>query len=177
MLAELGIQRIFALTTLAKGRVERLFGVLQDRLVAELALRGIHSEERANCLLQTLFISDYNQRFARSASQSTSAWRKASAASQLQRIISFRYTAVVANDNCLRLHGEIIDIPTGPAARSYAHARVEARQLLDGSYHVLHQGRLIAKTEPKHIREPIHTKARRKYTTQSHRVDKTVYLA
>lgn len=177
VLAELGIQPIFALTPQAKGRVERLFGVLQDRLVAELALRGIHSPEPANCFLQTLFISDYNQRFARSASQSTSAWRKAPAASQLQRIISFRYPAVVANDNCLRLHGEIIDIPPGPAARSYAHARVEARQLLDGSYHVLHQGRLIAKTEPKPIREPIHTKARRKYTTQSHRVDKTVYLA
>jgi hypothetical protein len=39
----LGIQPIFALTPQAKGRVERLFGVLQDRLVAELALRGIHS--------------------------------------------------------------------------------------------------------------------------------------
>jgi hypothetical protein len=177
VLAELGIQPIFALTPQAKGRVERLFGVLQDRLVAELALRGIHRPEPANGFLQPLFISDYNQRFARSASQSTSAWRKAPAASQLQRIISFRYPAVVANDNCLRLHGEIIDIPPGPATRSYAHARVEARQLLDGSYHVLHQGRLIAKTEPKPIREPIHTKARRKYSTQPHRVDKTGYLA
>jgi transposase len=177
VLAELGIQPLFALTPQAKGRVERLFGVLQDRLVAELALHGICSIPPANGFLQSYFIADYNRRFARQAAETTSAWRKAPAPSQLQPIISFRYPAVVANDNCLRLHAEIIDIPPGPAARSYAQARVEARQLLDGSYQVFHQGRLIAKTEPKPIREPIHTKARRKYTTRTQVVDKTVYLA
>jgi transposase len=176
VLAELGIQPLFALTPQAKGRVERLFGVLQDRLVAELALHGIRSIPPANGFLQSYFIADYNRRFARKAAETTSAWRKAPAASQLQRIISFRYPAVVANDNCLRLHAEIIDIPPGPRGRSYAKARVEARQLLDGSYQVFHQGRLIAKTEPKPIREPIHTKARRKYTTRTQLVDKIVYL-
>ena len=48
VLAELGIQPLFALTPQAKGRVERLFGVLQDRLVAELDLHGIRSLEQAN---------------------------------------------------------------------------------------------------------------------------------
>ena len=72
---------------------------------------------------------------------------------------------------------EIIDISPGPGGRSYAKARVEARQLLDGSYQVFHQDRLIAKTDPKPIREPIYTKARRKYTTRTQLVDKTVYLA
>lgn len=176
VLAELGIQPLFALTPQAKGRVERLFGVLQDRLVAELALHGIRSIQPANHFLQTQFIFGYNCRFSRTASETISAWRKAPAASQLQRIISFRYPAVVANDNCLRLHAEIFDIPPGPAGRSYAKARVEARQLLDGSYQVFHQGRLIAKTEPKPIREPIHTKTRRKYTTRTQLVDKIVYL-
>lgn len=177
VLAELGIQPLFALTPQAKGRVERLFGVLQDRLVAELALNGIRSLAPANGFLQNYFIDDYNQHFARPAAESSSAWRKAPAVSQLQHIISFRYPAVVANDNCLRLHGEIIDIPPGPGGRSYAKARVEARQRLDGSYQVLYQGRLIAKTNPQPIREPIYTKARRKYTTQTQLVDKTVYLA
>jgi len=177
VLAELGIQPLFALTPQAKGRVERLFGVLQDRLVAELDLHGIRSLPPANDFLQSYFIADYNRRFARPAAETTSAWRKAPAASQLQPIISFRYPAVVANDNCLRLQGEIIDIPPAPGGRSYAHARVEARQLLDGSYQVFYQGRLIAKTDPKPIREPIYTKARRKYTTQTQLVEKTVYLA
>jgi transposase len=177
VLAELGIQSLFALTPQAKGRVERLFGVLQDRLVAELALNGIRSLEPANNFLQSYFIADYNRRFARPAAESTSAWRKAPTASQLQQIISFRYPAVVANDNCLRLHGQIIDIPPGPAGRSYARARVEARQLLDGSYQIFHQDRLIANTDPKPIREPIYTKARRKYTTRTQLVEKTVYLA
>jgi len=177
VLAELGIQPLFALTPQAKGRIERLFGVLQDRLLAELDLNGIRSLEPANAFLQNYFIADYNRRFARPAAETSSAWRKAPAASQLQPIISFRYPAVVANDNCLRLHGEIIDIPPGPAGRSYAKARVEARQLLDGSYQVFYQGRLIAKTDPKPIREPIYTKARRKYTTRTQLVEKTVYLA
>lgn len=176
VLAELAIQPLFALTPQAKGRVERLFGVLQDRLVAELAFHGILSPEPANRFLQAHFISDYNQRFARPAAETTSSWRKTPAPLQLQRIISFRYPAVVGNDNCLRLHGEIIDIPPGPTGRSYAKARVEARQLLDGSYHIFHQGQLIAKTTPKPIREPIYTRARRKYTTQTQLVDKTVYL-
>jgi len=177
VLAELGIQPLFALTPQAKGRVERLFGVLQDRLVAELDRYGIRSIEPANDFLQSYFIADYNCRFARPAAETSCAWRKAPTASQLQRIISFRYPAVVTNDNCLRLHGEIIDIPPGPGRRSYAKARVEARQLLDGSYQILYQGRLIAKTEPKPIREPIYTKARRKYTPHTRLVEKTVYLA
>ena len=176
VLTELGIQPLFALTPQAKGRVERLFGVLQDRLVAELGLNGIRSLEPANVFLQNYFIADYNRRFARPAAETSSAWRKPPPACQLQRIISFRYPAVVANDNCLRLQGEIIDIPPGPAGRSYAKARVEARQLLDGSYHVFYQNRLIAHTQPKPIREPIYTKARRKYTTQTQLVEKTVYL-
>jgi transposase len=177
VLAELGIQPLFALTPQAKGRIERLFGVLQDRLVAELDLNGIRSLEHANDFLQACFIADYNRRFACPAAETSLAWRKAPAASQLKHIISFRYPAVVANDNCLRLQGEIIDIPPGPAGRSYAKARVEARQLLDGSYRVFYQGRLIAQTDPKPIREPICTKARRKYTTQTQLVEKTVYLA
>lgn len=136
VLAELGIQPLFALTPQAKGRIERLFGVLQDRLVAELALNGIRSLAPGNEFLHSYFIADYNRHFARPAADTSSAWRKAPSPCQLQRIISFRYPAVVANDNCLRLHGQIIDIPPGPVGRSYAKARVEARQLLDGAYQV-----------------------------------------
>jgi biofilm PGA synthesis lipoprotein PgaB len=88
----------------------------------------------------------------------------------------FRYPAVVANDNCVRLHGQLIDIPKGPGARSYAAARVEVRQRLDGAYIVFHQARLIATTSPKPIREPIYSRARRKYTTQTQVVETTVYF-
>jgi hypothetical protein len=119
VLAELGIQPLFALTPQAKGRVERLFGVLQDRLVAELDCHGIRSPQPANDFLNAHFIPDYNRHFARPAAESTCAWRKPPPAAQLPRIISFRYPAVVGNDNCLRLHQQIIDIPPGPAGRSY----------------------------------------------------------
>ena len=48
------------------------------------------------------------------------------------------------NDNTVRLGGVVIDIPPGPRQRSYAHARVEVRQLLDGSWRVYYRDALIA---------------------------------
>ena len=47
-LKELGVEVIHALSPQAKGRIERLFGVLQDRLVKEMRLRGIKTKEEAN---------------------------------------------------------------------------------------------------------------------------------
>lgn len=176
VLAELGIQPLFALSPQAKGRVERLFATLQDRLVAELQLNGIVQIPAANDFLHHQFIAGFNRRFQRPAADSCSAWRKPPPAGSLQQIISFRYPAVVANDNCIRLHGQLIDIPKGPAGRSYAAARVEVRQRLDGAYLVFHQARLIAATSPKPIREPIYSRARRKYTTQSQVVETTTYF-
>jgi len=55
-----GIKPIFALTPQAKGRVERLFGILQDRLIAEMELWNIKEIEAANIFLKDIFIKDYN---------------------------------------------------------------------------------------------------------------------
>jgi len=75
-LKSLGITPIFALTPQAKGRVERLFGVLQDRLIAEMGLRNITEMGVANIFLTSHFITDYNRRFAIGPEISQQAWRK-----------------------------------------------------------------------------------------------------
>jgi hypothetical protein len=75
-LAALGIHPIFALSAEAKGRIERLFGTLQDRLIAELCLAGIRTMEEANEFLESTFIKAFNRRFAVSSRQSEKAWRK-----------------------------------------------------------------------------------------------------
>jgi hypothetical protein len=62
-LEALGIEPIFALSPQAKGRMERLFGILQDRLIAELRLAGITSMAEANVFLKS-FIKRFNRRFA-----------------------------------------------------------------------------------------------------------------
>jgi hypothetical protein len=61
-----------------------------------------------------------------------------------ERICSFDYEATVQNDNTVRLDGVVIDIPPGPRGRSYAKAKVEVRQLLDGTWRVYLRDHLIA---------------------------------
>lgn len=161
-LQSLGIEPIFALTPQAKGRVERLFGTLQDRLVAELALAGITTLAQANAFLRDVFLDDYNRRFAVPAAQRERAWRTVPRSLDRDRILSFRYQAVVGNDNTVRLGKLVIDIPPGPRRRGYAKASVEVRQLLDGSWRVYHNHQLIAGTQPTALAEPIRTRPRRK---------------
>jgi hypothetical protein len=62
-LQALGIEPISALSAQAKGRVERLFATLQDRLIAELRLRNIKTIEEANPFFQSIFLKDFNRRF------------------------------------------------------------------------------------------------------------------
>lgn len=139
----LAVEVIYALSPQAKGRVERLWGTLQDRLVSELRLAGARTMAEANAVLER-FREDFNGRFAVAASVAQPAWRELKRGMDLERVCSFHYPATVLNDNTVRVGGQVIDIPPGPRQRSYAHARVEVRQLLDGSWRVYYQGKVIA---------------------------------
>jgi transposase len=176
-LKSLGITPIFALTPQAKGRVERLFGVLQDRLIAEMELWNIKEIAEANIFLKELFINNYNHRFAVKAEIAQPAWRKVSKDVDIERIISFRYHAVVGNDNAVRLGGMVIDIPEGPGQRGYAKAQVEVRQLLDGSWRVYYKNKLITQTDPTSLKEPIRAKPRRKSKVRATSEEHWVYMA
>lgn len=167
-LRALGIEPIFALSPQAKGRIERLFGTLQDRLVQELRLAGIITPEQATPFLNGPFKADFNARFAKPAQQSQAAWRPLPRGVEVDRICSFRYEAVVGNDNAVRLGGIILDIPAGPRRRGYAKARVEVRQLLDGRWRVYYHNQLLLETTPPVVQTPLRTLRRR------HRAAKTV---
>jgi hypothetical protein len=153
-LEALGIRSIPALSPQAKGRIERLFGVLQDRLIAELRLERIKTLEGANRFLKR-FIPRFNRQFAVSPRESQKAWREISGELDLDRIISFRYRSVVGNDNSVRIGGLILDLPPGPHGRSYAKKQVEVRQLLDGSWRVYSQDQLIARHPSTELRDPV----------------------
>jgi transposase len=136
-LQALELEVIFALSPQAKGRVERLWGTLQDRLVSELRLAGTTTVEEA-------FRPDYNRRFAISPADATPAWRAVRRGTDLARICSFQYEATVLPDNTVRLAGMVIDIPPGPRKRSYAGARIALHQFLDGSWRVYLGADLLA---------------------------------
>jgi len=176
-LEALGIQPISALSPQAKGRVEKLFATLQDRLGAELRLKGIATIEEANRFLQSTFLKDFNRRFAVRPRESQKTWRKVSKDLDLDRIISFRYTATVGNDNTARLGGLVLDIPPGPQRRSYAKVKVEARQLLNGSWRIYAQDQLIAKHPPTSLREPVRALPRKKHHAKGVEDYNWVYLA
>jgi len=153
-LEALGIESIAALSPQAKGRIERLFGTLQDRLIAELGLEGVQNLQEANRFLK-FFIPRFNRRFAVCPRESEKAWRKVPPDIDLDRIISFRYRSVVGNDNSVRIGGLIVDLPPDSHRRSYAKAHVEVRQLLNGSWKVYYQDQLIAKHPSTELRDPV----------------------
>jgi hypothetical protein len=144
VLQDLGIAYVQARSPQGKGRIERLWGTLQDRLVSELRVQRIHSRELANAFLPD-FVQDFNRRFARPPMDPHPVWRRPPPA--LPLILSCRYRRVVARDNTIRLGPRCIQLPPGPHRRSWARARVEVRELLDGRAVVLADGRPIA-TQP-----------------------------
>lgn len=145
--------------------------------MAELALAGITDIEGANAFLDETFRKAYNERFGKPPGRPQKAWRSVPRTLDIERIISFRYGATVGNDNTVRLGGIVIDIPPGPYRASHAKARVEVRQLLDGSWRIYHKDKKIAgypSTEP---REPIRAKARSKRRSRAASPYSWVYAA
>src|SRR5271169_5041356 len=128
-LEQLGITFIAARSPQAKGRVERLWGVLQDRLTSELRLAQARDLDSANAVLR-LFLADYNRRFARRSRESQTAWRPAP--ENLDRICCFVHPRVVSNDNIVQWEGQRLQIPQQGQRFSFAGAKVHLYQALDG---------------------------------------------
>ena len=157
MLQSLGIGFIPAGSPQAKGRIERLWQTLQDRLVSELRLRRLATLEAANAFLPT-FLADYNRRFARPPARPQPAWRRPPRDLALQ--LACRYYRRVAADNTVRLALRCVQLPPGPGRRSWTGQDVELRELLDGRLVVLHDGRVLTRApsrEPHFVLRPRRT--------------------
>jgi transposase len=152
-LRALGVERIDALSPQAKGRVERLWGTLQDRLVSELRLAKARTADQANAVLER-FRPEHNQRFAVAPAEQEPAWRPVRQGLDLRRTCAFQYMPTVLNDNTIRISGVVIDIPAGPGHRGYAGTRVQAVQMLDGAWRVYKGDTLIARKAATSMKEP-----------------------
>jgi hypothetical protein len=123
VLDELGISSIPASSPQAKGRVERLWGVLQDRLVKEMRLEGISAIEDANAFLPG-FIRRYNRRFAVRAAEPESAWVKMEPRTDLAYYFCTKESRVVRSDHTISWYGRTLQILPGSRDRCLAGASV-----------------------------------------------------
>ena len=134
-LARLGIEHILAFSPQARGRGERVNRTLQDRLVHELRLAGIRTNERANAFLVDTFLPRYNAEFAHPATDPASAFVTAGGA-ELDQILCVEEVRIVGRDNTVALGGVHLQIPKQRGRPSCAGLEVLARRHLDGSHSV-----------------------------------------
>jgi transposase len=143
LLAELEITSIAAQSPQAKGRVERLFGTLQDRLVIELRLAGAATLVEAERALAA-YLPRFNARFRVPAVEGGSAYRPLATGVRPEMVFCFKYRRTVAPDNTVQLGERRLQLLPGPTRRSWVRAPVEVHERLDGSLAVYYQGATIA---------------------------------
>ncbi len=143
----LAIQMILANSPQAKGRVERLIGTFQDRLVKELREAGASTLVEANQVLKR-FLPEFSARFSVPPAQSGSAYRPWPSGLKREEVFSFTHQRTVNNDNTISFDRKRLQIPPGPDRISYARARVEVLQRLDGSLAICHQGQTLVVFQP-----------------------------
>jgi len=131
----LEIEPIYALSPEAKGRIERLWATLQDRLVSELRLAGARTLEEANAVLEA-YTPKFNRRFGVQAENPQNAWRIVPPGIDVDRICSLYFTPTVNCDNTVSFEGTAFQLPPAPNQESYARRRVELRLLLSGEVRV-----------------------------------------
>jgi transposase len=138
-LDDAGIAWIGACSPEAKGRVERLWGTLQDRLVTELRIAGITTIEAANAFLPG-FLIRHNERFAVEAADPTSAWRSWPDGLTAASVLCFHYPRRVARDATVSWGPGALSLPPRRDGRSWAGGAVVLEERLDGSLWVRHDG-------------------------------------
>jgi hypothetical protein len=142
-LRELGIEWIAAQSPQAKGRIERLFETLQDRLVKEMRLVGIATLEAANHFLETRFLPEWEQRFTVAPRHPRNAHRRLGREHRLEEILSVRVARKVAEDHTVSWDGNRWGVPREEVCAGLRGAQVEMERRLDGSHWLRFRGRYL----------------------------------
>ena len=147
-LDHLGVEHIAAYSPQARGRSERVFQTLQDRLTKELALAEIVTIEAANVFLRDIYIPAHNARFAVKAEQEGSAFI-AIPGTDLGEILCVQEERQVGNDNCVSFNRLKLQIPASPLRPHFVKARVKVRQYHDGTHAIFHGQRCLGRYDRK----------------------------
>jgi hypothetical protein len=140
----LGVEHIAAYSPQARGRSERAFRTLQDRLPKELALAGMRTLEEANRFIRDVHIPAHNARFAIQPEQDGSAF-VAIPGIDLGEILCVQEQRKVGHDNTVVFNRLRLQIPESPLRPHYVRAIVTVRQYHDGSHAIFHGPRCLAR--------------------------------
>jgi len=154
-LDRLGIEHIPAYSPEARGRSERMFATLQDRLVKEFEHAAIHDVETANRWLREVYLPQHNARFAKPAALAEKAFVAVDPA-LLRETLCSEEERVVARDNTVAYARLKLQLPESRVRAHYVKARVKVREYPDGSLAVFHGPRCIARYDAAghHITDP-----------------------
>lgn len=143
-LKELGVEVIHAHSPQAKGRIERLFGTLQDRLVKEMRLRGIRTLEEGNRFLAE-YLPLYNRRFSVCPEEKGNFHRPLAKGLDLDTILCVRTERALRNDFTVAHNKKLYQIEDtiGQRATSGKASRVVVQDRIDGSMIITYKGRSL----------------------------------
>ncbi len=136
-LSELGVSMIHAHSPQAKGRIERLFGTFQDRLIKEMRLAGIATMEEANRFLGS-YLPIYNRRFAVKPAQSADLHRSIPKGLDLNGVLCIKTERALRNDFTVAHDRKLYQIQDNLRAQ-----RVTVEERLDGTLRITHQGQRL----------------------------------
>lgn len=131
-LKQLGIEHIAAYSPQARGRSERAFLTLQDRLPKEMALAGISTPEAANAWLAQTYIAEHNRRFAVEPGQEHSAFVR-DATGAWREILCIEEERTVGNDNTVAWHRLRLQLPPSRLRPHFVKATVRVHEYPDGT--------------------------------------------
>lgn len=138
---QLGVELILAHSPQAKGRVERMNGVLQDRLVKALRLAGINDLESANQFLDATYLREFNRRFGRVAASLLDAHR--GVPRNLNEVLSWEEERVVQRDWTVACEGKWYQLNRQHEALSLSGRKVVLRTLRNGQVQVAYRGQKL----------------------------------
>lgn len=133
-LSELGVEVIHAYSPQAKGRVERLFGILQDRLVKEMRLRGIKTKQEANDFLEE-YLPLFNRQFSIPAANDTDVHVKLPKYFNAHKALCIRTQRTVKNDHTIVVNTKLYQIEDNITAK-----KVTIEERMEGSLHIINNG-------------------------------------
>ncbi len=143
MCAKLDIEVIAASSPQAKGRVERIHGTHQDRLVKKLRRKQISSHEHANVYLQREYLPEHNQRFARAAAKPEDYHRRAPRAAELDRIFRLESERTISKDWVVRYGSRFFQVERPGRYYAPAQGKVLVCEGRHGSIAIEYRGRAL----------------------------------